>query len=303
MFCPSCGYTAQDWVKKCQCCHWAWFNAAAAIILLFCFSFCIPPNQASSFLAPNSSCAKEPFFENFLKQGESGIEFYSSENTEQKYSLSIKHNFFGCSLIIEQDAEKEDSPPFIVSAITNLVLEETDLLYIHWILTMDYPSLLTRMCRCIPRRGNGKKDQEEVVQSYLTQWWKDKNNNDDLPEEKLGLYYNSGPEKLKRKGLANAGMEFLTSFMPLGSKLSIVVNNKESKVDLMAGKKFNQTLIGSWFERVGFTFFSSKSAQVPGGIASFHFILIKTKIPQLKTRWSDPSKLGGHAQLAIEAAL
>ena len=300
MLCPSCGYTAQDWVKKCQRCHWAWFNAATAIILLFCFSFCIPPNQTDLFLAPNSSCAQEPFFENFLTQGKAGIEFYASENSEQKYRLSIHPKFFGCSIIIEQDAEKENSPPYIVSTITNLMLEKADLLYIHWILTIDYGLLQRWKSRCLPRRGNGKEAQEEAVQCYLMHWWEQKHQSADLPEEKLSLYYSFGPKDLKRKGLANAGMEFLTSFMPLGSKLSIFVDNKESKNALIVGKKFEETLIGAWFEKLGFTFFSSEPPQAPD-LPPLRYILIKTKIPRVKTHWNDSSKLGKH--VLIEAAL
>ena len=109
---------------------------------------------------------------------------------------------------------------------------------------------------------------------------KNKNKTDEIVQVKIDM---------KRRGIAKAATEYLTSFAPIGSRLRFRVVEEYTNWDLDKGKKFQDTLVGTWFEGLGYEFIGM---QKETNTAYPIVVLEKKNLPEAQTIWQDPGVLG-----------
>jgi hypothetical protein len=175
-------------------------------------------------------------------------------------------------------------------------------MHLEWISILDYSAILAeiRAFRDTLREGTtlinamalyfilGPKPEYyhymKFLYGYVT------NRLDVRTDEAIDIFFKNAPKNLRGKGMANAILEFLTSFAPIGSKIKFKLANTESLESLSMGVKFENTLIGRLSLRLGY----EVTEKFPGSSEKFpEFVLEKKRVPVLKTNWGNLDNLGG----------
>ena len=265
--------------------------------------------QSDSCLAPESECSAPgavSIIEELKKRQGREIIFSTKKNPEQKYCLVVEDYFIADGEIliyIESVPEDVDAIPYAAALACGISVDDYGTLHIRWIITMDYPGIEReiRSLRQIMREPRmslidiiglyslyGHDPQYKPQMRTLFAYHRSR-----LPLEtdaQVKRYFDQVPDSLRRQGLANALGEFITSFMPPGSKLDVQVYHQESRLLLEDGVPFLQTPNGRRWRKVGYNTlvgtYYNEEADLTG------VVLEKTEEPLMETRWQNPEDLG-----------
>ncbi len=117
-------------------------------------------------------------------------------------------------------------------------------------------------------------------------------------DEQVDEYFNQAPQQLENKGIASALLEYLGSYLPVGTKVKIIGANRPTVEALNKGTVFEDTLLGKMYTRIGFKVLSIEQKDGQNPIVVFQ----KTKNVKPRAKWKDVTKLGGHV-LSVESGV
>ncbi|MDD5634708.1 MAG: hypothetical protein PHW46_05490, partial [Candidatus Omnitrophica bacterium] len=252
-----------------------------------------------------------------LKRSQTPIIFSTHANPERKYSIHIQQEAVPnealfllrkniqpkCTINVLRLPERSGEPAYPVAIVTGISENEKSSVNLEWVIVLDYAEIYKRINEFGER--NQKKmtfldlmkeyfqfnyESEYVLQVKMLYEYITSDLKIDTEEGARGFFTNA-PRELKRNGLARAVTEFLTSFAPIGSKLCLTINNKETMESLDSGGVYENTLHGKWFGSLGY--------EVVQGIRKHEedypkYVLEKKRLPTIKTVWEDPGVLGKH---------
>ncbi len=182
----------------------------------------------------------------------------------------------------------------------------------QWGITIDYEMIWKRL-QDFSKQGASKKSLFESLS-----WLSDYNQNPSEAAQMRFLYryldkillvksneniqefFADAPRDLRRKGIFNGLLEFITSFAPLGHQMMARLGNEESLAMLKEGKTFAQTPVGTMWAKVGYDLEGVVSKEFSGFP---RFVITKKRQPKVQSLWSNPNALGPYVDKAMTEKL
>ncbi len=231
-----------------------------------------------------------------VKAGTRPIFFTTSANPRQKFELIARKDMISSSqnpstmLYVTLVPQGDQSISYPVALMTGLRKDDHDNFNLDWIVTLDYEAVLNKIRGFRYQQGtllatmlqyilHEPKDEYRVqikfLHAYLTSVL---HLNSDIQIEN---FFKNAPVGLRKSGIANAMLEYLTSFIPVGSKIKLVLAHQESREALVTGVSLENTPFFRWFINAGYKF--ANPFRGTGG----EYIMIKEKQVPFKTLWKD----------------
>jgi len=230
---------------------------------------------------------------------------FSAQN--QEYRLRIRKDSVSSDIggdanpdyTVLAESRNQNETAYPVGAVTGISMDREGIVHLGWIFALDYPGILQEIER-FRREQKGSISLIEAARRYTIS-----GKNREYLMQIIFLYdsilskltedaearsfFSNAPRDLRRNGIGNAIAEFVASFIPAGGKIEFLLANQESIATLKVGGKFEDTLIGGWFKKLGFD--AIYEAKVTSDGVS-RYILEKERLPALQTQWNNPNEIG-----------
>ncbi|MBN1914247.1 MAG: hypothetical protein JW788_07615 [Candidatus Omnitrophica bacterium] len=256
-------------------------------------------------------------FEELYSRRDKGSRFTLPKDPENEYILCVHEDTiykgFGF-MLIKDEPEKhmlvvrtvpkdEDEISYPVGFVSGIYIDSNGLVNFEWLTTLDYEGAYNELKpwivpsnelnSFIPAMAqhtfhgphNQYHSQIKLLYMYLRFV---------LNMEKDGeaeRFFQNAPKNLREKGMGTAMQEFLSSFLPVGSKIKSVLANEESLKAMKKEEDFSNTLIGEWYNKMGYDMVEIIEVE---DNSKPTIILEKTRMVPLKTQWKSPDWLGDY---------
>ena len=217
------------------------------------------------------------------------ITFRPSKDLTGKYALKVRQDFVdypdgvneqgkpAYMVYAETIPENKGDKPYPTAIATGIFMAQDDVVHLGWVIVLDYPaifreiktlqqmgrehgvdkSLFYAMKFCILNATSPQamdlSPQMRFLYFHLKSMLPDGVDEDSIVSDEIVVkFFEEAPKDLRRLGIGNALTEFISSFIPLGGKISFSLSNYDSLAHISRGGIFEDSLIGNWFQNLGY---------------------------------------------------
>ncbi|MFH1199145.1 MAG: 50S ribosomal protein L11 methyltransferase, partial [Candidatus Omnitrophota bacterium] len=238
------------------------------------------------------------------------IIFSTPQSPEKRYHLKIQEDFMSPglgekkteSMFSVETVSQEGENGYPVAMLTGITMDNDGIVTFNWIITLDYQKVFKEIQGLRSACEPGDMTLIDTMALYFVIGspeyaaqakflWKHLTSLQIKTDEDVTKFFQNAPKNLRGEGVGSACLEFLTSFMPIGSRIKSALANKESLDALDKGERPENTLIGKMFQRLGY----EVNQKSDDGFSMFPgYILEKRRLPYFKIVWWNKDILGKH---------
>ena len=217
------------------------------------------------------------------------ITFRLPKDLTKRYALKVRQDFVdypngkqeqgkpAYMVYAETIPENKGDKPYPVAMATGIFMAQDDVAHLGWRIVLDYPSIfreiktLQQMGRehgvdkslfyamkfyilnAVSPQAMDIAPQMRFLYFHLKSMLPDGVDEDSIVSDEIVVkFFEGAPKDLRRMGIGNALIEFISSFIPVGGKISFSLSNYDSLAHISRGGIFEESLIGNQFQNLGY---------------------------------------------------